>query len=139
MTKYQDLSATEQKALQHEFENKDTTDERRVEILGYLREGANEAKMGRPCPRCKNYPFHAPWIYGLTEGHVYSGDGLREVRITGYCEFCFDLITQEPDEDDGWKQQAIAQDIQFMADSMGPGTTVRRLSEDEVRDLFKDQ
>lgn len=100
MSYFEDLSPGEKQALQDEFNSEGTTRERRAEILGYLRDGANEAQMGRQCPRCKNYPFFATHDEALIEGHVYSGDGVRELQITGYCEFCFDLVTQEPDEED---------------------------------------
>ena len=33
------------------------------------------------------------------EGHVYSDAGLREVNITGYCEWHFDMFTADPDEE----------------------------------------
>lgn len=87
-------------ALQVEFDDRATTDERRVELLTLLREAADEVKMGSPCPKCKHIPFYAPHDEPLIEGHVYSRDGLQEIRITGYCEFCFDLITAEPDEEE---------------------------------------
>ena len=98
MSKFNDLSDAEKEALGEEFGTTATTKERRVEILTLLREGSDEAKMGRLCPRCRHYPFFAPHDEGLIEGHVYSREGLTEVRITGYCEFCFDLVTAEPDE-----------------------------------------
>lgn len=101
MSYFEDLSADEKQALQAEFERSTTTRERRVEIVGYLRDASNEAKISRPCPRCKNIPFYAPHDEALIEGHVYSHDGMVEAtQITGYCEFCFDLITQEPDEEE---------------------------------------
>jgi len=97
---FNDLDDEGKAALQQEFEDRATTRERRIELLTLVQEGANEAKMGRPCPSCKNYPFFAPYDEALIEGHVYSHDGVSEIRITGYCEWCFDLITQEPEEDD---------------------------------------
>ena len=140
MSTFEDLSMEEKMALQKEFEGSTTTRERRVTILTLVRDGANEAQMGPSCPMCKNYPFFAPHDEALIEGHVYSHDGIAEIRITGYCEFCFDKVTAEPEEDDeAWKQEAIAQDIAFMADAMGPGTTVRRLSDDEVREMFTNE
>lgn len=99
MSYFEDLSAEGKQALQAEFENRDTTRERKVEILGLVRDAANEARISRPCPRCKNVPFYAPHDEALIEGHVYTLDGVAEIRITGYCEFCFDLVTQEPDEE----------------------------------------
>lgn len=100
MSTFNDLSDDGKLALRHEFENSATTRERRIEILTLVREGANEVKVGPRCPRCKNYSFFAPHDEALIEGHVYSRDGLAEIRITGYCEFCFDLITAEPEEEE---------------------------------------
>ena len=100
MSYFEDLSPEGKQALQDEFNSERTTRERRVEILGYLRDTSNEAQISRPCPRCKNVPFYAPHGEALIEGHVYSRDGVAEIRITGYCEFCFDLVTQEPDEEE---------------------------------------
>lgn len=100
MSTFQDLSDEGKLALRNEFETSTTTRERRIEILTLVREGANEAKAGPTCPRCKNYSFFAPHDEALIEGHVYSHDGLAEIRITGYCEFCFDLITVEPEEEE---------------------------------------
>lgn len=138
MSKFEDLSVAEQEALRDEFEGDNTTRERRIEILTLLQEGSDEAEMGRPCPNCGHHPFYAPHDEPLIEGHVYSRDGLAEIRITGYCEFCFDLITAEPVEEDDevWKQRVIAHDIDAMAEAMGPGTTVRRLSAEEVQEMF---
>lgn len=99
MSTFEDMSPDERAAVQREFGDKDTTRERRVDILTLLQEGADETKMGFPCPRCKHYPFFAQHDEALIEGHVYSRDGMAEIGITGYCEFCFDLITQEPDEE----------------------------------------
>ena len=97
MSYFQDLSPAEERALQDEFERHTTTDERRVEILTLARDGADEAQMGPKCMRCGHYSFHAPWDHALIEGHVYSRDGVREVYISSYCEFCFDLIALEPE------------------------------------------
>jgi len=95
---FEDMSAEEKAAAQREFEDRATTRERRIELLTLVQEGADETKMGRPCPMCKHYPFFAPHDEALIEGHVYSHDGVAEIRITGYCEFCFDRITAEPEE-----------------------------------------
>lgn len=100
MSYFEDLSPEGKAALQKEFETDTTTRERRIELLTFLQEASDEAKMGRPCPRCKHYPFFAPHDEALIEGHVYTHDGIAEIRITGYCEFCFDLITAEPDEEE---------------------------------------
>ena len=138
---YQDLSETERARVREQFYNPETTDERRVELLRLMQTSADDLKMGRQCPRCKHYPYFAPHDEALLEGHVYSDAGMEELKITGYCEFCFDLITKEPDEEtrgDDWKQQAIAEDLGALAESMGPGTVVRQLSDEEARALFTD-
>ena len=59
----------------------------------------------------------------------------REQVMTGTHGPCWDAAIPEEDDDE-WKQRAIAEDIRFFAESMGPDTTVRRLSDDEVRQLF---
>lgn len=100
MSTFNDLTDEGKNALRVEFEEPATTRERRVEILTLMRAGANESTMGSPCPMCKNFLFYAPHDEALIEGHVYSTDGLAEIQITGYCEFCFDKITEEPDDED---------------------------------------
>ena len=99
-SRFDDLTPVEQDRLRREFENRDTTHERRVEILTMLQEGADETKFLPPCMNCKHVPFYAPWHEAVIEGHVYSHDGLREIDITGLCEYCFDDITAEPDEEE---------------------------------------
>lgn len=98
MSRFDDLSEEGKVALQREFDNPDTPTERRVELLTFLQEGADEAEMGRPCPRCRHYPFYAPHDEALVEGHIYSPEGLAEREITGYCEYCFDEVTREPED-----------------------------------------
>jgi hypothetical protein len=100
MSTFEDLSPEGKMALQVEFEDQETVRERKVQILMLLQEGANEAKMGKPCSVCRNYMFFAPNDEALIEGHVYSHDGLAEIRITGYCEFCFDQATLHEDEEE---------------------------------------
>jgi len=97
---FQDLSDEGKLALRLEFETSTTTRERRIELLTLVREGANEAKQRHRCPMCKNYLFYAPHDEALIEGHVYSPEGLAEIGITGLCEFCFDRVTAEPNEEE---------------------------------------
>ena len=104
MSTFDNMSPDEKAVVQQEFENENTTRERRIELLTLLKEAADESEMGSPCPRCKHYPFFAPHDEALIEGHVYSNEGIAEFRISGYCEFCFDLVTQEPDENEGEKE-----------------------------------
>lgn len=98
---YQELSEAERERVRTTFYAEDTTRERRIELIRLLQTSADEAKMSRPCPRCKHYPYFVPHDEALLEGHVYSQAGMDELPITGYCEFCFDLVTKEPDEEDG--------------------------------------
>ena len=100
MSRFDELSPVEQERLGREFENRDTTYERRVEILSMIQEGADETKYLPPCMNCKHVPFYVPWHEAMIEGHVYSNDGLREINISGLCEYCFDDITSEPDEEE---------------------------------------
>lgn len=100
MSRFDDLTPVEKDRLRLEFENRDTTHGRRVEILTMLQEGADETKYHLPCLNCGHVPFYAPHDEGLVEGHVYSRDGLNEISISGLCEYCFDRITAEPDEEE---------------------------------------
>lgn len=100
MSYFQDLSRDAKNDLRLEFKRDTTTDERRAEILTLVRDAADEAQMGPKCPRCQHHSFNALWTHALIEGHVYSYAGIRELDITGYCEFCFDHLTKEPDEDE---------------------------------------
>ena len=95
---YQDLTEVERARVREQFYNPETTREKRIELLTMMQNSADEVKMGRQCPRCKHFPFYAPHDEALIEGHVYSEEGMAEIGITGYCEFCFDLVTKEPDE-----------------------------------------
>lgn len=40
--------------------------------------------------------------------NVYSEAGIREFRISGYCETCFDDITREPEEDEDAERDETA-------------------------------
>jgi len=136
---YQDLTEAERSKVREKFYDPETTREKRIELLTMMQNSADEVKMGRQCQRCHHYPFFAPHEEALLEGHVYSQAGMDELQISGYCEFCFDLVTKEPDEEtrgDEWKQRAIADDIREMGEVMGPGTVVRQLSDEEARALF---
>jgi hypothetical protein len=62
------------------------------ERIEEAKEAAQEAKMGRPCPICKLYPYYIDAGTALAQGHVYSRAGLSEIGITGMCEYCFDQM-----------------------------------------------
>lgn len=52
------------------------------------------------CNHCSHRMFFDPTIGTPPKlGQVYSQAGIREIRITGLCETCFDDITMPPDED----------------------------------------
>lgn len=51
------------------------------------------------CPRCKHQCYFDPETRPTKPGQVYSQAGLSELSITGYCEHCFDEITEPPEED----------------------------------------
>lgn len=103
---YQDLTEKERAAVREQFYNPETSREKRIDLLRLMQNSADEAQMGRQCPRCKHYPFFVPNDEALLEGHVYSDAGMRELPITGYCEFCYDLITKEPDEEE-WDPEEV--------------------------------
>ena len=79
MSYFQDLPPEGKETLRAEFGNPNTSDERRVEILTLVRDGANEAEMGTRCPRCKNFPFYIPWGHALIEG---KRRGVKYVVVT---------------------------------------------------------
>lgn len=55
------------------------------------------------CVHCNKTGYYYPADKAYAPGHVYSEAGMIEfTRITSVCEFCFDHITAEPeDEDEG--------------------------------------
>lgn len=60
-------------------------------IVGRADTPVSEAK----CIDCKE-PFK-PGKRGDPGVNVYTNDGMREVRITGMCEKCFDALFDEED------------------------------------------
>lgn len=66
-----------------------------------------QAARGR-CLSCKEEIFYEKAQSAHREGHIYSDAGLSEFRISGFCEYCFDKVTAEPEEDEyvdhgGWE------------------------------------
>lgn len=105
---FNEISPATRLQLKKEFEHPGTSDERRVQILQYVQAGAQEWADGRVtgpghprlmCINCKKAYFFAPWSEGLIEGHIYSDAGAREVHLSGMCEYCFDKLTAEPEEE----------------------------------------
>ena len=63
-----------------------------MEALGYVKEMQG---ILTHCMNCKFPTFHYPHTAALMPGHCYTEAGVREVRISGFCEWCFDRITAE--------------------------------------------
>jgi hypothetical protein len=63
-----------------------------------------EARRNVRCVFCKHAIFFLPTgEHGaICVGHVYSEAGMRDVRIVGCCEYCFDNMDNEDDEADAW-------------------------------------
>lgn len=61
------------------------------------------------CRFCKNEIHFLPSCFDenieptekekATKGNVYSFRGMKEVKITGLCERCFDYVTREDEEE----------------------------------------
>lgn len=85
--------------MQQEFEDENTTDDRRVEILTLMRSFAEQEMPDATCIYCKQVGIYAPYTHALIEGHCYTQDGVRDfTRITGVCEFCFDKAHEGVEE-----------------------------------------
>ena len=68
---------------------------------------AAKAKLSdsRRCINCGQRIFHLEGDYGVMAGHIYSWSGRKEMNISGFCEYCFDKITQtEPGEANPWAE-----------------------------------
>lgn len=89
--------------LRREFYTVDTTEERQIEILTRVQELAEIDKDYNPhlarCSHCKQMVIACPHDKALIPGHIYSTAGERELEISRLCEYCFDEITKEPDEE----------------------------------------
>ena len=66
------------------------------EVRG-IEEGGNAPKWPT-CVNCKHIIFFYPADKAYIEGHTYSRAGMSEIHITHLCEFCFDKITEEPED-----------------------------------------
>ncbi len=56
------------------------------------------------CKRCAQKVFFVEHTEAKVEGHIYSDLGVAEFGISRLCEYCFDLITMEPDEDEDFSE-----------------------------------
>lgn len=83
-------------ALHGEWVEEGTNDARRAEIAHEVQKMA--AGRSPTCVECHQTMVNLPYLYALIEGHVYSEAGVKEVEITRLCEWCFDIITAEPEE-----------------------------------------
>ena len=86
--------------LKEAFYHEESSDTLRKEIILEVRRRALEPgpPVGK-CVYCKQPFLDIPYDHALIEGHVYSENGLKEVNITGICEWCFDEITKPKDDD----------------------------------------
>jgi hypothetical protein len=84
--------------LKDEFEDESTSDERRIEILKIVQ---GEAEIHTPEKKCYDgeVVFFVQWHKALIPGHIYSKDGLKEYQISKHCEYHFDELTFDPDDD----------------------------------------
>ena len=75
-------------------------DERYPTFPDALRE-VERANPPERCLNCGKPGYYYPADEAFAPGHCYSEAGAREFqRISSTCEFCFDYIVREPDEDD---------------------------------------
>lgn len=85
--------------LQKQWEHPETTDNDRLGILEDMKEIAESDGYYLKCSKCRELVIYLPLDHPVGMGHIYSDDGVREYDITRLCEYCFDEITKEPDED----------------------------------------
>ena len=57
-----------------------------------------EAQNKCVCISCKK-PIHLSDQPTNTEGNIYSTSGAKEYQITGMCEYCFDQMVKEMEEE----------------------------------------
>lgn len=74
--------------------------ERRIEIVTFVRDMAEVEMPESRCLNCKHTGVYIPHDEALIEGHCYSHDGMVEyTRISKVCEFCFDKLLKDPEEE----------------------------------------
>jgi hypothetical protein len=96
------------------------TDEEKVAALEVLREGAQQMGASKAdlshydqmakCMVCKKYVFFCEDEYSRIEGHIHSWMGQKEMGISGCCEYCFDKMFAEPDEDELTEQEVAIEE-----------------------------
>lgn len=59
----------------------------------------NDPEYRLTCLNCKNKVFFVEHTHALQPGHIYSQLGAKEYHISMMCEYCFDKITAEPEEE----------------------------------------
>lgn len=87
-------------ALRREFYDVKTTEKRLVEIVGTVQELASGSNYGLRCCYCDEFVVYLPHDKALKKGHIYSDPGKAEYGITRMCEYCFDKVTAEPEDED---------------------------------------
>lgn len=97
-------------ALEREWKNPDTADERRVEIVAEMRKGSIERGLRQTCKKVVVYLDGTD--HAVAEGHSYSRDGYSEFGITHMCEFCFDKAFKHLDAEE---EATYSDDLGFFA------------------------
>lgn len=68
-----------------------------------------KSKLTLNCKKCGTSLVYVPYDHAVEPGHIYSVMGVKEVDMTGWCEWCFDEVTKEPEEDEGPNPDALNQ------------------------------
>lgn len=71
-----------------------------------------EALKRRICVNCKK-TIRPGNSRSLNPGVIYSSAGLDEYRISGLCEYCFDEITKEEEDEDCNHGHELHSDLPF--------------------------
>jgi hypothetical protein len=87
-------------SMKETFEDPETTDDTRKEILKEVQQRATEATPENICKFSKEREvvFQVPWHEALIPGHIYSQEGLAEFAISHTCEYHFDKWTTDLEE-----------------------------------------
>ena len=105
-----------------EFDAKDTTNERRIEILTRLRDIAEEEMPESRCQFCRHTGIYAPFTHALIEGHCYSHEGMVDyTRVTMVCEFCFDNLPRPEEEENEFGLMVDRKDAEARNDDWTEG------------------
>jgi len=69
--------------------------------LGQVEHSESSGDTAKRCYNCGHIGYDYPADKAYAPGHCYSPDGVVEfTRLSGLCEFCFDHLMREPEEDE---------------------------------------